>query len=212
MRFEIEIERLIDASISIHDYLFLQFVSQQNRSVLDLYIEQFDRFFTKDSLDNLISLGYLKKRDPAMGYTISNLDVTKLYEEHFGDLNYESAKRSVESVEDWIDEWYALFPKGIRNGIYPIRSGKVDCITKMKKFVKKYSEFDKDIIMKATEAYVTNSQRNNYAFMQLAKYFIDKDNMSTLAAMCEEIKDKLESGESLSNVNDYRDKFTKSLN
>jgi hypothetical protein len=91
-------------------------------------------------------------------------------------------------VEDWIDEWVALWPVGVKsNGNY-IKSDKRSCLKKMKDFVKNY-EFNKDIILEATEAYLEEKAQVDFAYTRRAVFFIEKRNEgSDLATWCDVIQ------------------------
>ena len=82
-----------------------------------------------------------------------------------------------------------LFPKGVRSGGYLVRATESSCKSKLKKFKRKYPEFDDKIILKATQEYVRSKQRDAYNHMKLAPYFIEKDGVSMLAAECELLLD-----------------------
>src|SRR6476646_5646715 len=157
---EIEIELLIDASIDIQQYLFCNFIYYPNLSLFNMYLEQFDKFFTKESLEDLIEKGFIKLLDTEEGFKLSNIKVTDKYIKTFIPNNKKVAENS--KVEDWIDEWYTLFPRGIKSGGYLVRSDKNGCLVKMRKFLKQHPEFGKTIIMKATKEYVDKMQLNNY--------------------------------------------------
>lgn len=97
------------------------------------------------------------------------------------------APKQTDTVLEWINDFREIFPKGIRSGGLPVRGDKQSCLKKMRKFVKEYPEYDKDLILKATKNYVDNKAREQYNYMQTAHYFIYKQNMSTLASECENI-------------------------
>lgn len=95
-------------------------------------------------------------------------------------------EKKTEGVETWIDEWIDLFPTGVKSGGHYVKSNKVDCLIKMKRFIKTYG-YDKDTIMEATKNYVRDKQRQGYAYMQVAHYFIMKNGASTLASACDNL-------------------------
>lgn len=97
------------------------------------------------------------------------------------------APKLKDNVLEWIDEFREIFPKGVRSGGLPVRGDKQSCLKKIRKFLKEYTEYDKDLILKATKNYVENKARDQYNYMQTAHYFIYKNNTSTLAAECENI-------------------------
>lgn len=191
MKFEVDIEKLIQFDIDINHYLFLQFVYNQDYKLLEKYLDTNSKFFNKDSIDYLLSIGLLEFVDEEE-YLLSKLKISdKFIEEFMEDQRVVDVKASTtQKVEEWIDEWYDLWPKGVKSGGYLVRSGVKGCLIKMKNFLKDNKEYDKDIIMKATKDYINLSRMNNYKFMQLAHYYISKNNMSTLMSNCELITEK----------------------
>lgn len=224
MTVEINIEKLLDYGVTINQYLFLQFVYQQQYEMFEAYLTVFDdavidedgkkkiiHFYNKDDLDYLISLGYLNLKKAELGYRFSNMEVTTKYIDHFIEKPFVS-KIAKEKVEDWIDEWYELWPKGVKSGGYLVRSDKTGCLNKMKSFIKNY-KFDKEIIIRATKDYINHLRMSNFAYIQIAHYFISKNNSSNLAAACEDVLNKLETKEIENLEVDYtKDKFVRTLN
>ncbi len=103
-------------------------------------------------------------------------------------LKNELNLKSIESeVEDWIEEWRELFPKGRNKSGYPYRGDKQGCINKMKKFVRKYN-YSKDIIFRATENYVAKLYSG--ILIKQAHFFIEKNGISDLAAEIEILKNE----------------------
>lgn len=205
MKFELDVEKLIDEGVSINQYLLCQFIYQQESKLLNYYIEQFDKFVTKVDFDALVSKELIGMHNEKSGYVFTNTFVTKKFIDKFIDKPKKS-KLEEEGAEDWIDDWYNLFPKGVKSGGYLVRSDKQGCLNKMKKFIKKYPEFKKDIILKATSDYVDYYRMNNWKFMTLAHYLISKNDVSILASQCENIYDKIESGKTV-DLSISQDKF-----
>ena len=193
--------------------MFLQFIYQQQQAMFDTYISINDKFFTKDSLDDLQDLGYLQLVKEPLGYRFNNMQITVKFIEHFIEKAFVS-KVGKEKVEDWIDEWYELWPKGVKSGgSVLVRSDKNGCLNKMKKFVKQNPDFNKDIIIRATKDYINHLRMSNFAFIQAAHYYIFKNDISNLASACEDVKDRLETNEIEDLSVDYSiDRFTKTLN
>jgi hypothetical protein len=96
---------------------------------------------------------------------------------------------SLDNLDKLAKEFRDLFPKGVRSGGYLVRGSESSCKTKLKRFKKKYPEFDDKTIIKATKQYVMSKQREGYNHMKLAPYFIEKDGVSMLAAECEALLD-----------------------
>lgn len=96
----------------------------------------------------------------------------------------------------WMDEWYEYWPKGVKAGNYPVRSGLAECKSKMTKFRKRNPEITPEIILSATKNYIESFRKRDWAFIQTADYFIDKNGRSILAAYCDEAIDSLLRGDS----------------
>lgn len=198
MRFDVDVDKLIDTGLSINDLLFCHFVCSNEKKLFDFYVEQFNRFFDKGSIDRLIELGYLELDEPNRGYIFSNIKASDLFITNFIEEDQIKLKKATKTKSnneiDWFEEWYSLWPRGIKSGGYPVKGDRKGCLKKLDKFIKEYPEFGKDIIIKATKDYIDASRLKRYAYMKLAHFFIYKDNMSTLASYCELIKEKLENG------------------
>lgn len=100
----------------------------------------------------------------------------------------------------WIQEYRDLFPIGVKSGGFPVRGDLKGCTKKMERFLEDYPEYDKEIILKATKSYVDKKRLENYAYMQLAHYFIKKDDISSLAAECENLRESIEHKETILNI------------
>lgn len=204
MKFEVDVERLVDEGISLDQYFLCQFIYLQENKILNYYLEQFGTFSTRDDFNNLIDSGYLELHDPKKGFVFSNLFITKKYINKFVEKEVKSVFVK-EVIEDWIDLWYSLFPKGVKSGGYLIRSDKNGCLNKMKKFCKKYPDFTKEIILKATSDYIDYYRMRNWNYVSLAHYFINKNDTSVLAGQCEMILDKINSGKVVNlDINQYK--------
>jgi len=94
-----------------------------------------------------------------------------------------------DDLEEWIDEYINIFPEPIR-GQRNLRGDRDSCISRMRWFMKKYKQYDKDHILAATEEYI-NSQavsQDGHKFTTTSDYFIKKgvgvDMTSRLAQAC----------------------------
>lgn len=147
--------------------------------MLDNYRVTIGNFFNKSSIDFLIESGFIEFINKERGYFLDNLSLTKNYSKTF-------EEKVTPNLNTWFEEWFELWPKGVKTGGYLVRSDKKGCLNKLKKFNKEYPEyFDKDLIMKATSEYIEECRMRNFDKMQLAHYFIFKDGISNLAAFCE---------------------------
>ncbi len=196
MKFEIDVDKLIDNSISLNQYFLCQMVYQQDSKSLNYYIEQFGTFVSKIDFDKLLVEEYLGMHDTKRGYVFSNLFITRKFVSQFIEKTKQS-KLNHNVVEDWIDVWYNLFPRGVKSGGYLVRSDKNGCLNKMKKFVKNNPDFTQEIILKATSDYIDYMRMKNYAYMTLAHYFIYKNDMSILAGQCEAIVERVKDGKTV---------------
>lgn len=106
-------------------------------------------------------------------------------------------KKMDRDVNSWIDDWRALFPKGKQGG-YPIRGDRKDCVRKMRRFIKNNPDTSKDEIFEATRRYIEDKKKENYKFIKMANYFIDKNGTSLLGACVEDIRSTEEDTRSLS--------------
>lgn len=93
-------------------------------------------------------------------------------------------------VSKWIQDYRDLYPKGMNPNGYPYRGDKKGCINNMAKFLYNYPEFDdKGLILKATGIYLEQKKKDGYAYVSMADRFIWKNDMSTLASYCEQLKE-----------------------
>jgi len=93
-----------------------------------------------------------------------------------------------DSVQNWIEEWREIFPKGSNSSGFRYRGDKQGCIKKMKVFLRKNNEVTKDQIITATAKYV---EKHRYGkFMQQAHYFIEKNGASALLGEVESLSEE----------------------
>lgn len=172
----IDRERLlinINNKINIYQSLMLWFIENQDLYAATKYLDAFG-VFEESQLNDLLDRGYVHGDK----YIFTSLIVTDKYK------ILHNKKDS--SVDQWIDEWFDLFPKGVKSGgYYTVRCDKQGCIKKLKNFIKNYPEFDKQIILQATKNYVNEAALQGYAYMKTAPYFIEKSGVSLLAGFCE---------------------------
>lgn len=97
------------------------------------------------------------------------------------------SSKEVDSVADWIPDWRALFPMGVKTGGYSVRGTRSGCIKKMRKFFRNNPEVTKEQVFEATRKYVSDKQMVNFAYMKIADYFIEKDGASLLEEYVEQV-------------------------
>lgn len=125
-------------------------------------------------------------------FTKSNEEVTS---ENIAVSGVENLKEAIneDDVESWIDAWVDVFPRGVKSGGRLVRSDRQSCLRKMKIFIKEYG-YGRDIIMKATKAYIEAKSNENFAYTRCAVYFIYRvegsraDKVSDLATWCDQAK------------------------
>ena len=106
------------------------------------------------------------------------------------------AKSNLEKVAkveiiDWIDDWLALFPKGMNKKLgYDIHGNRAECINRMSKFRRdNFDRYNKDTIIKATKIYLREQEKNKWTFTKKNVKFIYDENGSMLENYCERIID-----------------------
>jgi hypothetical protein len=187
------LKKLVDNDIDFSQYILLYSLFQGDK----FYAEEYNKIEIYDSsqgIQKLIHLGFLSRIQLLEGtsrytdFIKDNLFITKLGIDRF--FKESVSTPSNESILPkyrvlWIEEWYDLFPKGIKSGGYYVRTSIKDCDKKMHKFLLDNSEFSKDVILEATKNYIEDMKSKNYAMMKLAPNFIYKDGVSMLSGSCE---------------------------
>lgn len=125
------------------------------------------------------NLGFLSK-------TEEEWELTDLAKREI-DFSIEEKVSYVTDLDELVEEYRKLFPKGVKSGGYYVSGDKKACQIKLKRFLKKY-DFSEEEILKATSAYVQRMAEQGYQYMQLAHFFIEKNGVSNLAAECDQLK------------------------
>lgn len=172
-KLEIPLARLVKNKLSVEDYVILYLLNEKNIKDLGTYLTNCSKL-PREKIDNLILNNYLCKTSEE--FKLSSLKLTDKALDYFKSVNV-----------DWIKEWYELFPRGIISGGYPVKTDPSNCKVRMERFIKKYPNYSKDIIMKATHLYLEEMQNQRYQMCKLAPYFIEKDGLSTLQGYCEKV-------------------------
>jgi len=179
------IEKLIVNTLTAREYLlaFLLYTNKQD------FIKEYEtniELFTEEDCNTLVKKGFIT--GGKNGFIITE-KLKSLFQDYKEGIRGSPPQ---EKVHNWIDDWYNLFPKRVRSGGYPIRCDKNGCLKKLIKFCKDHPEYDKEIIFKATEYYINTARQNDYQYMKLAPYFIEKDGISMLSGECENIVNRME--------------------
>lgn len=191
------IKNLIRYNIDFQEYIFLYSAYVKNNELVTLY-DVVEEYRGTNSIQQLIHKGFIARKTlikdnrPFDDYLSNNLEITNrgitVIEDFLnGSISNSTPKNEVliKYKVSWIENWYNLFPKGIKSGGYYVRTSIKDCDNKMSKFIKDNPEFTKDIILEATKIYVSQMKNNNYSMMKLAPNFIQKDGVSMLSGCCE---------------------------
>lgn len=121
-------------------------------------------------------------------YIKSSISKHELYTINNIELSLGGLELFKEDVDGWIKEWRELWPKGVTSGGYPVRSDLPGITKKMKAFLRK-TNYSKEEIILATKLYLKERYENNWSYMKLAGYFIEKDGESILSSFCDRIRD-----------------------
>jgi len=191
------IRNLIRYNIDFQEYIFLYSAYLKSNELVTLY-DTVESYRETLSIQQLIHKGYIARKTLKQGnkaftdYVENNLEITNkgiaVIEDFLNGSISESLPKNEPLMKykvNWIEDWYNLFPKGIKSGGYYVRTSIKDCDNKMSKFIKENPEFTKDIILESTKIYVEQMKVNNYSMMKLAPNFIQKDGISMLSGCCE---------------------------
>lgn len=178
MQIEIQTKHINYLQLTVNDIFIINCYEEKNTNLLDAAIKKDES--VKQALETLIEREVLMPSNSS--YIVSEAYRNALF----------SNKKAKIDLNELVKEFRDLFPKGKNSGGYPYKGDKQGCMKKMSKFLKNNPEFDKELILKATKAYVNSKRKDNFAYMHLPHYFIEKNNVSVLASLCEDI---LENGE-----------------
>ena len=181
----IDMSALNESRLSLNGVFICYCIYYNRKDALMDFIESHDKFNVQEIRD-LEQDGWIKIINKSEKITFENLQI----EEKFR-IFVEKKTQVVDSLK-WINEWFDLFPKGVKSCGYYVRSDLNGCKKRMKKFISTHPEYNEDIIMKATRNYVTRCEYIGFQYMKLAPYFIEKDGLSTLAGECEAISNDVQ--------------------
>jgi|TARA_R110002126_G_scaffold191810_1_gene340003 hypothetical protein len=167
---ELDINLLVGKRITPNSYVYLYYLVHNMINPITMDID----------LKSLESKGFIKIMDTQV---IARNKAKQLIE---GEPYV--YQEEVYRVEEWIQEWRELFPKGIKSGGHLVRGSKQGCIKKMKAFVNKNKDVTKDKIFKATSRYLSERRTARYSYCKVADYFISKDSMSMLESYIEQLE------------------------
>jgi len=206
---KILIENFLSNDIDFQEYILLHSLFTGDTSLITSYhdVEPYSNY----TINNLLNKGLISRIDQKANQSfLEDLYTRNLQLTSAGNMIFKDSIRSAPSNEKlfsykvpWIEEYYNLFPKGIKSGGFYVRSSIQDCSNKMFRFLNDNPQFTKDIILEATKNYIKDCEARNYDKMKLAPYFIVKDGTSMLSGYCEAY---------VQGVNDNQDTYTISNN
>lgn len=169
MKIMMNLEKLKNLNLTPNDYVYLVLLNQKQKC------------YFKHNIFNLESLGYIKESIDEDGKSEVILRTpAKVLLKSMG-VNNE------EDIEAFVERYRALFPTGVKTAGLPVRGDKQGCIKKMKAFKAKYDYTDEEIL-EAVRVYLAIKKKDNWRATTTAHYFIEKDGVSILASMCEDIR------------------------
>jgi hypothetical protein len=183
---ELDYDALINSSLDIESFFFCW--SKYNNVDIGDYIRKFSDMSERKYLF-LIQSGWLNARGSPFTY-----ESVRLNNDRFEDLLGRTTSN------DWFEEWYDLWPKGVRSGNYLVRADEVGCKLKLKTFTKKYPKYKPETIIQATKNYINRFSVEGYNFIMTASNFISKNKDSVLAGECEDVLTKKDEGNVIRNV------------
>lgn len=133
---------------------------------------------TQDEIDYLQTQGFFKITKEGIVFRTKTINLMK-------ELNLSSE----DNVEKLAEDYRALFPAGYKTFGFPIKGDKQEVLKKLKAFKLKYDYTDNEIL-EATRVYLVEKKKKNYDGVQLAHYYIERNGISNLASMCEDIREK----------------------
>lgn len=171
---------MVDLELTPDQLILAYFIYEGDVNYLTLYINN-KGMFSKSDLEILINKGLI----------VNESEDDEFYFEYIRPLeplHKLFQANIIDDPENWIDEYYNLFPEGIKTGGSKlVKSGKLGCLKKLRKFMKDNPSYDKDIILEATKRYVAECASKGYQYMMMAPYFIEKDGVSSLEGYCQMI-------------------------
>lgn len=173
------IHHLVNNHLSFKQFIFLYAIDNNLQSLFDKY-NNIDKI-TKDEILLLEDNDFIRidrTEDESIYFS-------KCFIKENGKILLNEINAKTENVNDlFIEEWFELWPKGIKSGGYYVKTDKNGCKKNLEKFIKNHPNLSKETILKATKKYIEDMKDRNYQYIKLAPYFIYKDNISLLEGYC----------------------------
>ena len=150
-----------DLGLTPNEYIVLHYLFENNiKSLMNLIPNPYDDYRM------LAAKGYIEYNEEK-----NKIKLTDLTKQHFS----EEA-----GFDEFVASYRQLFSDTGKTGAMGDKKG---CEKKMKAFMKKYPEYSKVTILKATEFYIDSV--NDKKYLSQADYCIEKHGVSKLGAFCE---------------------------
>lgn len=208
------IELLVNYELSFEDLFILKIVKGDHLDFMTAYLTNknadqkfvyFQKLVRKGLLEILLvdldefSLDNYKLSDIGIKIltSIENLDaiVERLEKEDITGIKEKVivSEEKESQFDKFVQDFRNKFPEGKNGGNKSLKGNQKDVKDKLIKFINKY-KYEQDIILTATELYLSGFRSKGFEFCQTAEYFILKDASSTLAGFCEMAKKNKEKG------------------
>jgi hypothetical protein len=171
----IDVGKILKSGLKVEEYFICwsKYYDVDIKEYFDLHSD-----FSHQSYVNLVNKGWLIAFSRTFTYESVELEEDRFRNVFIG-----------EDSKEWIDKWFDLWPRGVKSGIYYVKSDVNSCRIRMQRFMKRNSRFSEDIVMRATQSYLDRAKIEGYSYIMLAHNFIEKNRASTLAGECENVRD-----------------------
>lgn len=182
-------EKILEFDITPNQYFLAWCVDNSRKDLFEkmLTIDKEDKI--KNDLYYLYIKGFLNcEFCETQTFNFDKMKVEKLF-----DVQIKIKVKNEEDFTIFTNSLYEKFPKGIKSGNDPVRSGLEEFKSKLQKYIISHKTHNSEIITKAFDIYIERCRKNNWSFMKKAGNFISKvengSKTSVLESICEEIID-----------------------
>lgn len=172
-------EKILELEITPNQYFIAWCIQEQKKDLFEKLLQIDNEDKIKNDLYKLYTKGFIN----CELCEVNTFDFSKIKVENLFSKN----KEIKTDFTIFATRLYEKFPKGVKSGGYLVRSGFTDFEKKLRKYIETHKTHTFEIIEKAFTIYIEKSKRNNWQYMKLAGYFINKEGVSTLESLCEEL-------------------------
>jgi hypothetical protein len=147
---------------------------------LNLYGNTYFKVVPIEVVDRLVGLGFIQKLPTGFEFTAKGNELFRDTK-----LTKPKAMTGIE-LRELANAYRELFPAGVKSGGYYVRTPLKEIEPLLDNFIAKY-KYTPEQILEATKVYVDELKMKNYAYMQTASYFINKNQKSSLASAIENL-------------------------